>query len=207
MRIYMEVDGVINAAGAVKMWGAESFDSVEYQGFTFCWSMAVVRRLLRLMMLDGDTVDGPWTEIVWVTNWEHEMPVISRMLGFGHIAGDERWLELPAGERSTVFDRAEAVLADLEQYPIPTSGAGKGGWVWLDAESDEVMSDSDYVRRLLAAGGPGRDKWGAFVPPVVDYLGITPELMAYIDSLLGVPLKFDGFDMGFGLEGKSGGEK
>lgn len=200
MRIYAEVDGVINATGSSKVWGPESFDSVEYQGFTFCWSMAVVRRLLRLLMLDGE----PFVEIVWVTNWEHEMPVISRMMGFGAYGGDERWLELPAGELSTVFDKADVILADLAENPLPAGEVGRGGWVWLDPESDEVMADAEYVRKMLVAGGSGAERT-AFVPPVVGWLGITPELMAYLDNLLGAPLKFDGLDLGFGVSDSEGG--
>lgn len=169
MRIYMEIDGVINAVQAPNLWGQKSFDSIDYDGYTFVWSTEAVAELVRLC-------EDFNCEIVWVTSWAEQMPVLARLLGFGHVGAEARVLE-DMWMGSTPFEKADAILRDLEEYPV-SSGSSGSTWGWLDATSDDVMQSNEYVARMLLEGG------GGYVPPVSDVVGITPALLDHMRSLL-----------------------
>ena len=156
----MEVDGVVNAPKAPSNWGAPSFDSINYEGYIFVWSTAVVDALVKLC----ERTD---TEIVWVSGWNESVDVLSRLLGFGHIGADARVLE-SIEVRSTPYEKADAVLLDLEENPLRPGER----WIWLDPSSEDVMQSDDYVYKMLSMDG--------FVPPLVTGLGITPSLMQHM---------------------------
>lgn len=165
MRIYMEIDGVINAPKSPSLWGAPTFDSINYGGYIFVWSTAAVEALVKLCERSD-------TEIVWVSGWNESIEVLSRLLGFGHIGADASAVE-GIGVRSTPYEKADAILLDLEENPL---GAGER-WVWLDPSSDDVMQDEGYVYRMLSSDG--------FVPPIATGLGVTPSLMQHLINVSG----------------------
>ena len=156
----MEVDGVINAPKAPATWGAPTFDSIDFERYIFVWSTAVVDALVKLC----ERTD---TEIVWVSGWNEQIHILSRLLGFGHIGADARVLDTVV-RGSTPYEKADALLLDLEENPL---GAGDK-WVWLDASSDDVMQSEEYVYKMLTMNG--------YVPPLVPSLGITPSLMQHL---------------------------
>lgn len=165
MRIYLEIDGVINAPQGPNIWGAPTFDSISFDGYVFVWSTAVVDALVKLC---GKTD----TEIVWVSGWNESIPVLSRLLGFGHLGADARVLDM-VGTGSTPYEKADAILADLEENPL----RGEDGWVWMDPSSDDVMQSEDYVYKMLTMNG--------YVPPLDFGMGITPSLMQHLIDVNG----------------------
>lgn len=165
MRIYMEIDGVINAPQAPGLWGARTFDSISYGGYVFVWSTAVVEALVKLCEMSD-------SEIVWVSGWNENIDVLSRLLGFGHVGADAMVLESVVNG-STPFEKADAILFDLEENPLKPGER----WVWMDASSDDVMQSEDYVYRMLTMNG--------YVPPLVPGLGVTPSLMQHLINVSG----------------------
>jgi hypothetical protein len=165
MRIYMEIDGTVNAAQSPGVWGAPTFDSIAYQGYVFVWSTAAVDALVKLCERAG-------AEIVWVSGWNSDIDVLSRLLGFGHLGADARVLE-SIGKGSTPFEKADALLLDLEENPLRNGE----GWVWMDPSSDDVMQSEDYVYRMLTMNG--------HVPPLTPGMGITPSLMQHLINVSG----------------------
>jgi len=160
MRIYLEVDGVINALQAPNLWGQKTFDSITFDGFVFVWSTEAVQKILEVC----DRLDA---ELVWVTGWSENIPELARLLGFGHVGAEARVLE-DVGIGSTPFEKADALLRDLEENPVGVNS----GWVWLDSASDDVMQSNEYVQRMMVENG--------YVPPVSEIVGITPALLEYI---------------------------
>jgi hypothetical protein len=160
-RIYLELDGAINAPRAADLWGLKSFDSIDFGGYTFIWSTSAVAELVTLCEDFG-------AEIVWLTGWSEDIPVLARLLGFGHIGAEGRVLE-EIGIGSTPFEKADVLLQDVMDNPL--SG---DGWIWLDPVSDDVLQSSAYVHRMLVDGG------GGFVPPLSEVVGITPSLVRYL---------------------------
>jgi len=160
MRIYMEIDGVVNARHSPDLWGSESFDSIDFAGYTFVWSTKVVSKIV-------DMCEKFDAEIVWVSSWSEQMPVLARLLGFGHIGAEARVLE-DVGVGSTPFEKADAILRDLEISPSTR------GWMWLDAVSDDVVQSNEYVGRMVMENG--------YVPPISDVVGLTPELAKYMEK-------------------------
>lgn len=158
MRIYMEVDGVVNARHSPDMWGSETFDSIDFGGYTFIWSTKAVSEIVRICEQYN-------AEIVWVSSWSEQVPVLARLLGFGHIGAEARVLE-DVGVGSTPFEKADAILRDLESAPSAK------GWMWLDAVSDDVVQSSEYVGRMVMENG--------YVPPISDVVGLTPDLVKYM---------------------------
>lgn len=187
MRIYLEVDGVINARHAPDLWGSETFDSIDFGGYTFIWSTEVVARIVRICEKYN-------AEIVWVSSWSEKIPVLARLLGFGHIGAEARVLE-DVGIGSTPFEKADSILADLEENPVLSPG-----WMWLDAVSDDVVQSNEYVGRMVMENG--------YVPPISDVVGLTPDLVRYMEKevLLGsVERDSRGrFIMGVGDEAEGG---
>lgn len=157
MRIYLEIDGVINAPQAASLWGPKTFDSIDFGGYTFVWSTSAVAELVELC----EKADA---EIVWLTSWSADIPVLARLLGFGHIGAEGRVVE-EIGVGSTPFEKADALLQDLQDNPCSE-------WVWLDAVSEDVMQSNPYVQRMLIDGG--------HVPSLSDIVGVTPSLMKYL---------------------------
>lgn len=166
MRIYMEVDNVINAVHGPKAWGPESFDSIDFDGMIFVWASDAVEQLVKMCKFTD-------AEIVWVSGWNERMPVLARLLGMGYVGADGRVLE-DIGRGSTPYEKADAILADLVENPL-----GKGErWVWLDSASDDVMQSDAYVREMLMSEGS--------VPPILEGVGLTPSLLKYLVTLSGV---------------------
>jgi hypothetical protein len=188
MRIYLEIDGVINAPQAASLWGQKTFDSIDFGGYTFVWATSAVAELLSLCE-ESDA------EIVWLTSWSEDIPVLARMLGFGHIGAEGRIVE-EIGVGSTPFEKADALLQDVASNPV----GGAGGWVWLDPVSEDVLQSSAYVQRMLIDGG------GGFVPPLSEVVGITPSLMKYLRDELAMG-KMRKTLNGEGSDFDEGGEK
>ena len=165
MRIYMEVDGVVNAPQGPSIWGAPTFDSISFDGYVFVWSTAAVDALVKLCALSD-------TEIVWVSGWNDQIHILSRLLGFGHLGADARVLD-GIGYGATPYEKADALLLDLEENPLR-----KGeGWVWMDPSSDDVMQSEDYVYKMLTLNG--------YVPPLSEGMGITPSLVQHLINVSG----------------------
>lgn len=161
----MEVDGVINAPKGPGVWGAPTFDSIDYERYVFVWSTAAVDALVKLCEMSG-------AEIVWVSGWNESINVLSRLLGFGHTGADARVLESVV-RGSTPYEKADAILLDLEENPLRAGDK----WVWMDPSSDDVMQSEDYVYKMLTMNG--------YVPPLTPGLGITPSLMQHLINVLG----------------------
>lgn len=165
----MEVDGVINAPQGPSLWGAPTFDSISFDGYVFVWSTAAVDALVKLCTLSD-------AEIVWVSGWNAEIHILSRLLGFGHLGADARVLE-SVGTGATPYEKADAILADLEENPLRKDGKD-GGWIWMDPASDDVMQSEDYVYKMLTMNG--------HVPPLAESMGITPSLVQHLINVSGV---------------------
>lgn len=165
MRLYLEVDGVINAPQAPGIWGARTFDSIDFEKYIFVWSTAVVDSLVTFCEKTN-------AEIVWVSGWNEHIAVLSRLLGFGHIGADARTLE-SVFRGATPYEKADAVLLDLEENPLRPGEK----WVWMDPSSDDVMQSEDYVYKMLSMNG--------YVPPLTPGMGITPSLMQHLINVAG----------------------
>jgi hypothetical protein len=188
MRIYLEVDGVINAPQAPGVWGAPTFDSIDFDQYVFVWSTAAVDALVELCERTG-------TEIVWVSGWNEQIHILSRLLGFGHFGADARTLE-SVFRGATPYEKADAVLLDLEENPLRSGDK----WVWMDPSSDDVMQSEDYVYKMLTLNG--------YVPPLTPGLGITPSLMQHLINVAGeVTGKGKGKGKGSGANEKREGGK
>jgi len=160
VRIYMEVDGVINALQAPNLWGPKTFDSIDFGGYTFVWSTEAVASLEAMCSRDD-------VEIVWLTTWSSNINVLARLLGFGHVFAEARVIE-EIEMWSTPFEKADALLRDLEENPL------SGGWMWLDSVSDDVMQSTEYVERMVMENG--------YVPPISDVVGISPSMVKYMSK-------------------------
>lgn len=161
----MEIDGVINAPKAPGIWGARTFDSIDFERYVFVWSTAAVEAIVKLCERAG-------AEIVWVSGWNEQIDVLARLLGFGHTGADARVLESVV-RGSTPYEKADALLLDLEENPL----APGEKWVWMDPSSDDVMQSEDYVYKMLTLNG--------YVPPLVPGLGVTPSLMQHLINVSG----------------------
>ena len=181
MRLYLEIDGVINAVYGPRSWvghvaegqSPDVFDSVTFDGYTFVWSRELVRRLVAWAEKDDN-------EIVWATSWDPQIETLSRILGFGRTGADARSLNVRGpregvdgllGSYVTPFSKMRAILEDVKAFPV------KGdNWVALDPALSELMDAEgvEWVANVALTGGD--------VPPVVSDIGVTPGLMSYIET-------------------------
>jgi hypothetical protein len=169
-RIYLEIDGVINALRGPDSWGLDTFDSTDFGGYTFVWSTSAVAKLLTLCQ-EFDV------ELIWLTGWSQDIPVLSRVLGFGQFGADARVLE-EVGVGATPFQKADALLQDLQDNPVGGTENNSGNWIWLDPGTVEVEESIVYLRRMYGEGG------GGIIPPVFEEIGITPALIGFLTDRL-----------------------
>lgn len=202
MRLYLEVDGVINAVYGPRAWAGQVaegrsndvFDSVTFDGYTFVWSREVVSRLVEWAERDGN-------EIVWASIWDPQIDILSRVLGFGRTGADARSLQVRSAKDSpgkgyvTPFSKLQAILEDVKENPVPDSD-----WVALDPEI-AVMLDAEgdsleWLKQLAIVGGD--------VPPIDANVGITPGMMMYLDKYADIENWAE--QMAFDLFGDEDGE-
>lgn len=178
MRLYLEIDGVINSVYGPRSWvghvaegqSADVFDSVTFDGYTFVWSRELVRRLVAWAEEDGN-------EIVWASYWDPQIDILSRVLGFGRTGADARSLDVRSPVDSsgmgmvTPFSKMRAILEDVKAFPVEGEN-----WVALDPDLTLLM-DSEGVEWVTNVALTGGD-----IPPIVSDIGITPGLMSYIET-------------------------
>ena len=178
MRLYLEVDGVINAVYGPRSWvghvaegqSPDVFDSVTFDGYTFIWSRELVRRLVAWAEQDGN-------EIVWATSWDLQIETLSRLLGFGRVGADARSLDVTSAPDTlgmgfvTPFSKMRAILEDVKAFPVEGEN-----WVALDSSLSELMDAEgvEWVTNVALTGGD--------IPPIVAEIGVTPGLMSYIET-------------------------
>lgn len=178
MRLYLEVDGVVNAVYGPRSWvghvaegqSPDVFDSVTFDGYTFIWSRELVRRLVTWAEQDGN-------EIVWATSWDLQIETLSRLLGFGRVGADARSLDVTSDPDTlgmgfvTPFSKMRAILEDVKAFPVEGEN-----WVALDPALSELMDAEgvEWVTNVALTGGD--------IPPIVAEIGVTPGLMSYIET-------------------------
>jgi hypothetical protein len=178
LRLYLEVDGVINAVYGPRSWvghvaegqSPDVFDSVTFDGYTFIWSRELVRRLVAWAEQDGN-------EIVWATSWDLQIETLSRLLGFGRVGADARSLDVTSAPDTlgmgfvTPFSKMRAILEDVKAFPVEGEN-----WVALDSSLSELMDAEgvEWVTNVALTGGD--------IPPIVAEIGVTPGLMSYIET-------------------------
>lgn len=173
MRLYLEVDGVINAVYGPRSWvgyvaegqSPDVFDSVTFDGYTFVWSRELVRRLV-------DWAETGDNEIVWASYWDPQIDILSRVLGFGRTGADARSIQIRGEDgKVTEFSKMRAILEDVRDNPV------KGGnWVAFDPMLTGLMEAEgvEWVAQVALSGGD--------IPPIVEDIGVTPGLMMYIET-------------------------
>lgn len=164
MRIYIEVDNVLNAAKCYKAWPGvvdvlevEEVDVGSGAGEGLTWSAEMVDRLKSLRDV------GKGIEIVWVSTWGSGCRQIARLMGIGEWAAMGRVLTPLSGDYTfpSIYWKAEAVWADLKYYG--------GAWAWFDAGVEVLWEHPDYKDLLQGENG--------FVPEFAGDVGITPEIL------------------------------
>ena len=146
VRLYLDVDGVINAWWAKEVWPTQNQgDAVADNGtWTIKWSPEMIAEL---EAMDFD--------LVWTTTWRQQAPAsIAPLIGYGRTA---RWLDPTVNTRlmhSSIQWKRIAVAEDQANDPSP--------FIWID---DEILAyDSSWA---LDHGGY------AFAPH--DRFGISPK--------------------------------
>ena len=178
MRLYLEIDGVVNAVYGPRSWvghvaegqSPDVFDSITFDGYTFIWSRELVRRLVAWAEQDGN-------EIVWATSWDLQVETLSRLLGFGRVGADARSLDVTSAPDTlgmgfvTPFSKMRAILEDVKAFPVEGEN-----WVALDSSLGELMDAEgvEWVTNVALTGGD--------IPPIVAEIGVTPGLMSYIET-------------------------
>jgi hypothetical protein len=157
-RLYLDVDGVINARYADRAWdGIIHKGNATAEGYSYriLWSPTMLTALSELDL-----------EIVWATTWRNDAPAsLARILNFGK---DFRVLhpDLDPSARSTfpsIEWKLRSIVADQERDPSP--------FVWLDDEIDHTES-----RVASAAGG--------LALGVDSNFGVGPAHIAVISSYI-----------------------
>jgi len=178
VRLYLEIDGVVNAVYGPRSWvghvaegqSPDVFDSITFDGYTFIWSRELVRRLVAWAEQDGN-------EIVWATSWDLQVETLSRLLGFGRVGADARSLDVTSAPDTlgmgfvTPFSKMRAILEDVKAFPVEGEN-----WVALDSSLGELMDAEgvEWVTNVALTGGD--------IPPIVAEIGVTPGLMSYIET-------------------------
>lgn len=173
MRLYLEVDGVINAVYGPRSWvghtadgrSKDVFDSTTFDRYTFVWSRELVHRLVEWAEKDGN-------EIVWASYWNYQMDILSRVLGFGRTGADARYVMVSGeGGKITPYSKMRAILEDVKENPVEG-----GDWVALDPDLSKMIDEEglEWLAELALAGGD--------IPPIEAEVGITPGLMSHLDT-------------------------
>ena len=157
-RLYLDVDGVVNAWHADRSWGDMSEGDAGPSGggvFTIKWSPTMIEELKALDL-----------EIVWLTTWrDYAEPLIGGLTGVGvgsrHIDPLDGYTTFPS-----IMWKTRALIQDQIDNPMP--------FVWAD---DEIN-----LRQINVA-----KEHGSLALVIDENRGITPEhiqqIKAFLDSL------------------------
>jgi hypothetical protein len=164
MRIYLNVDGVVNAFSAQKVWDWDRIGSDDYKGFAVRWSEEMVEELQRLAGV------GPGIELVWVSSWKEDARGFAKVVGLGALGEKARVLGPVSGIMTfpDIYWKAEAIFEDLG------SGAYRGAWAWFDPAVEDLRGIADYSTFLE----------DGYIPVMDLALGITPEMLVELESLM-----------------------
>jgi hypothetical protein len=161
VRLYLNVDGVINAFQSYKVWDSEGdFGSDDYKGFAVMWSMDMVDRLKSLESIDNGL------ELIWVSSWMGDARGFAKLVGLGAL-GEKAKVVGPVSGVMTfpdVYWKAEAIWEDLRGY--------SGDWAWFDPVAVELMGIADYADFVSGDG---------YVPVIDVAYGITPEMLIELE--------------------------
>lgn len=159
MRVYMNVDGVVNAFSCHKTWDWSRIGSEDYKGFAVRWSEEMVSRLLELSEV------GRGLELIWVSSWGGDCRGFAKVVGLGALGEKAKVLGPVSGVMTfpDVYWKAEAIWDDLQGYA--------GGWAWFDPSAVLLADILDY-QDFLSDG---------YVPIVDMAYGITPEMMLELE--------------------------
>ncbi|MGL4999432.1 MAG: hypothetical protein ACRC5T_10730 [Cetobacterium sp.] len=156
-RLYLDVDGVINAWYAHLRWPEDSIENQIAQvgrgNYKIIWSRDMIAELSSLNL-----------DLHWATTWQGAAnETLAPMIEFG---ADSPVIRPPRGEEvsfPSIFWKFESIQADQEVNPGP--------FVWID---DEIT-----ITHMHWA----KENGGLAIAPVADY-GITPDILATIKEYL-----------------------
>jgi len=127
VKLYLDVDGVINAWHADKAWPSKNIGEATSRSGTYSihWAPAMVAELMAMDL-----------ELVWATTWEQEAATsIAPLIGWSE-AEKSRWLSLESVRENVKFGmlhtygsiawKNPAVRQDQEDSPSP--------FIWIDDE-------------------------------------------------------------------------
>jgi len=165
VRLYMNIDGVVNAFASHKVWGDVGdgrlgFGSDDYKGFAVLWSEEMVSRLKALSGV------GNGLEIIWVSSWMSDARGFARVVELGALGEKAKVLGPVSGVMTfpDVYWKAEAIFEDLRGY--------SGGWSWFDPSAVELMGIAEYSDFVSGDG---------YVPVIEMEHGITPEMLIELE--------------------------
>lgn len=167
VRLYLDVDGVLNAYYAHKKWNEEAGetgrafskydfcgfrtvdDNAEAPSFDMHWSKGLIRAL-----------NGLDVELVWLTTWRQDaFDSVGPLMGLEHVGR-----VLHPLSRVTTFPsitwKLDSLLADLEDNPSP--------FIWADDEIFDLRGQALYALKTLEEDIPH-----ILVSPDSNF-GITP---------------------------------
>lgn len=150
MRLYLDLDGVINSYGCRRVWGDVTRVAVPSGGDLYFSP----RMISALKSLRGGL------EIVWLSSYMQDCRAISREIGLGQWGAGARVLGPPSGYLSnpSIYWKAEALWDDLDGYD--------GHWTWFDPGADGLWEHPDFWDLLESEYG--------FVPEINVNVGLTP---------------------------------
>lgn len=153
MRLYLDLDGVINSYGCRRVWGDVSRVDTPSGGELYYSP----RMLEHLKSLRGV---GKGLEIIWLSSYMEDCRAISREIGLGQWGAGARVVGPVSGYLSipSVYWKAEALWEDLAGYD--------GYWSWLDPGIDGLWDHPDFWDLLESPVG--------FVPDINVNVGINP---------------------------------
>jgi len=170
MRLYLGVDGVINAFKSHHEWGLDGADSDSVCGYDFMWSQDMINALVELHEA------YPQLELVWVSTWQDDCVAVAEAVGLGDWGTKARILRPHDGKvtHPGIFWKAEVVWNDIR------IGFGKYEWAWFESDIwklREPGTDSEYSDLLGESGG-------GYVPDIFRELGIGKEHILALELML-----------------------
>jgi hypothetical protein len=167
LRVYCDIDGVINAWHADRAWGL-GMESEDVSEYILAWSSRMVHVLGSLLEEDG-------VELVWLSGWRTDALLVSKAIGW---EGAGRVLGPVSGVLSfpSVYWKAEALWEDLAGY--------QGYWAWFDTGVGAIAMEREYSELIGADRG--------YVPAIVAEVGITPEILISLELRMDVENEWKG---------------
>lgn len=153
MRLYLDLDGVINSYGCRRIWGDVNRIAMPSGGEMYYSP----RMLNSLKSLRGV---GNGLEIIWLSSYMQDCRAISRELGLGQWGAGARVLGPVSGYMSlpSIYWKAEALWDDLDGY--------SGYWSWFDPGAENLWDHPDFWDLLESPMG--------FVPDINVNVGLNP---------------------------------